>query len=255
MRELVDGEEVERFLRRDPWLRVYELGDLDSRLRQFTRFFGLGEPLEATCLLWLASDPPTLLCFRRNEDDRAPEALLRALAPELPRPLYAHLSPGLEDAVGGPCDKRGLHLKLGLLDVARLRSVDTSGTEQLGPECQAELEALYASAYPGSWFDPRTLSTGCYFGARRNGALVAAAGVHVVSEEQRVAALGNIVTHRACRSEGLATRVTARLSMHLLERVDHIGLNVSADNHAALACYGKLGFSTVASYEEVLFSP
>ena len=44
--------------------------------------------------------------------------------------------------------------------------------------------------------------------------------------------------------------VTARLCRSLRETVDHIGLNVQADNDAALACYRKLGFEIVAPYGE-----
>ena len=36
----------------------------------------------------------------------------------------------------------------------------------------------------------------------------------------------------------------------LQRTVDHIGLNVKADNAAAVACYRRLGFRPVAEYEE-----
>jgi len=38
----------------------------------------------------------------------------------------------------------------------------------------------------------------------------------------------------------------------LLEDVCHIGLNVKADNDAAISCYRRLGFETVAPYGEYM---
>jgi predicted GNAT family acetyltransferase len=84
------------------------------------------------------------------------------------------------------------------------------------------------------------------------GRLVSAAGVHVYSEHYRVAAIGNVVTHPAHRNRGYAGLVTARLCRSLLEKVEHVGLHVKADNAAALACYRKLGFEIIASYREFM---
>jgi ribosomal protein S18 acetylase RimI-like enzyme len=46
--------------------------------------------------------------------------------------------------------------------------------------------------------------------------------------------------------------VTARICRSLRAEVDHVGLNVRADNRAAIACYERLGFAPVAPYEEHL---
>ncbi len=97
---------------------------------------------------------------------------------------------------------------------------------------------------------PRMLQTRQYFGLRVNGRLVSVAGVHVYSPVYRVAAIGNVVTHPAHRNKGYAKLVTARLCQSLLETVDHLGLNVKADNNAAIACYRELGFKIVAPYGE-----
>lgn len=116
-----------------------------------------------------------------------------------------------------------------------------------------QLEPFYGQSYPGHWFDPRMLDTGQYFGIRDAGELVCAAGIHVHSPEYGMAALGNIATRPdRRRGRGLALRATARLCQSLLSEVNVVGLNVKADNRAAIACYEKLGFKAVAEYQELM---
>jgi predicted GNAT family acetyltransferase len=95
------------------------------------------------------------------------------------------------------------------------------------------------------------LQTGFYFGVRRGADLVSVAGVHVYSPQYRVAALGNITTRPDVRGRGLAAVATARLCRELLRSgIEHVGLNVKADNEGAVHCYEKLGFEAVAGYGE-----
>jgi ribosomal protein S18 acetylase RimI-like enzyme len=110
---------------------------------------------------------------------------------------------------------------------------------------------LYAAAYPGNFFVPRMLETGYYFGIRRGGMLASVAGVHVFSRPYKVAALGNITTRPDFRGQGLATAATVRLCQELRGAgIEHIGLNVKADNQAALECYKRIGFKQIADYGE-----
>ncbi len=74
------------------------------------------------------------------------------------------------------------------------------------------------------------------------------------SARYRVAALGNVATDPALRGQGLAQQATAQLCRSLFATVSTIGLNVKADNVAAIACYRKLGFEVAAEYEESLFT-
>ena len=122
----------------------------------------------------------------------------------------------------------------------------------LGPDDREAVLEFYRTSYPGNWFDPRMLDTGCYLGVSHAGRLTAVAGVHVVSEEFAVAALGNIAVDPSHRGRGLGRRVTAALCGLLLGKVRIIGLNVKADNHAAIGCYRRLGFERIASYEEYM---
>ncbi len=114
------------------------------------------------------------------------------------------------------------------------------------------IQTLYKESYPGNWFDPRMLETNQYFGVWEGEHLASIAGIHVYSPEYKVSALGNITTHPAHRNKGYGKRVTARLCQSLIRKDISVGLNVKADNHAAVKCYNGLGFKTIASFGEFL---
>ncbi|HJZ91750.1 MAG TPA: GNAT family N-acetyltransferase [Gemmataceae bacterium] len=249
-------DEIEPVLRRNVYLHIYALGDLDDFFWPFTTWYALEDAgtLRAIVLLYTAFETPTLMALGDPPYDPLRELLQRARR-LLPPQVYAHLSPGCRDALGPDvrAESRGPHLKMALVEPA----LDVPGTdrvERMTAADVAELRALYLVGYPANWFDPRQIETGHYYGLRISGKLVSAAGPHVYSPGQRVAALGNIVTHPDHRGRGLAGAVTARLCTELRPTVDHVGLNVKADNAAALACYSRLGFRPVAEYEEVMLT-
>jgi ribosomal protein S18 acetylase RimI-like enzyme len=250
---LHDRAQIGAFLRQDAPLHLYALGDLDDFFWPATLWYGLedGGALRQVILGYLADGLFVMHALTAGPLGELRELLARACH-LLPAHIYAHLTPGVADALAGQYDlePHGTYDKMLLVEPGRLGDVDISGTEQLGTANLAEMLALYAASYPGNWFDPRMLETGHYYGARLDGALISVAGVHVYSPQQRVAALGNIVTHPAARGRGQATQVTARLCRELLKTVDQIGLNVRAENAIAIACYRRLGFARVAGYEE-----
>ena len=265
---LHDRAAIRALLRRDPELHAYGLGDLDDFFWPYTSWYTLREERERqpVALIYSGGDLPVLLAI--DEQPAAALAdLLRAMLPLLPRRVYAHLSAdaatGSASALMGVLgevyriESHGVYYKMALRDRSRLDAVDTAGVARMSPADLAEIEALYAASYPGHWFDPRMLETGQYYGLRREpgegrARLVCVAGVHVYSPAERVAAIGNVATHPDVRGQGLARTVCARLAGSLLETVDHVGLNVRADNASALAAYANLGFERIAVYEECM---
>jgi RimJ/RimL family protein N-acetyltransferase len=203
-------------------------------------------------ILCYTGAPLLILHALTSEQPAEMRALLRSILHLLPRRVYTHLSADLIDVFADDyrIEAHGAYDKMALTDPARLDAVDASAAIQLAPADLAEIRALYDVAYPGSWFDPRMLETGHYYGVRQASTLLSIAGVHVYSPYYRVAALGNITTHPEARGRGLATLATARLCQELRRSVDRIGLNVRADNASALACYSKLGFTKSATYWE-----
>ena len=250
---LHDRDEIAAVLRRDPLLHLYAIGDLDDFFWPSTNWYALAEGDQIRqIILCYAVAPLLILHALTRERVEEMRALLRAVLYLLPRRIYTHLSPGLVTTFADDyrIEPHGEHDKMALADRARLDAVDTSSVERLEAADLPAIEALYAASYPGNWFDPRMIETGHYYGVRQGGALLSIAGVHVYSPQYRVAALGNITTHPEARGRGLATLATARLCQELLKTVDHIGLNVRADNASAITCYTKLGFTKTGSYEE-----
>ena len=251
---LHDKEEIAAFLRRNTFLHLYEIGDLDDFFWQFTTWYALKEQqrISQVALFYTAPLVPVLLGICEEPTDTM-RALLSAIKHLLPTRLYAHFSGDLVTVFADDyySESHGLHYKMALVDKARLETIDDSGVEPLTAAHLHELEALYGASYPGNWFDPRMLETGCYYGIRQGATLVCVAGIHVYSPRYKVAVLGNVTTHPDFRGRGLCTAACARLCKELLREVEHIGLNVKADNAAAIASYEKLGFERIAAYEEL----
>jgi ribosomal protein S18 acetylase RimI-like enzyme len=231
---------------------VYSLGDLDDFFWPYTTWYGWradGE-LKDVAMIYVSRTLPTLVAI--SQQPAVMRGLLGEITPLLPETFYAHLSPGVEQVFGKThgIESQGPHYKMALHDAALARQVDGSAAVRLMSHDSADLIRLYQESYPGNWFDLRVLQTGQYFGVRRDGRLVSVAGVHAYSERYGVAAIGNIVTHPDYRRRGYARQATARLCQSVLQKVKHVGLNVKADNDAAIGCYAGLGFEIVAPYAE-----
>lgn len=251
---LHDRDVIESVLRRDPDVHLYEIGDLDDFFWPLTTWYGLDDrgTMRSIALVYAASELPVVIALAREGQTWGVTSLLERMRPVLPRKFYAHLAVGASRTFAEThhVEHRGLHARMVVRDWAPLDEIDTSRAVPLGPPDARDLEALYADAYPGNWFDPRVLETGTYFGIRERGILASVSGVHVVSRTHRVAALGNVATRPDARGRGLARIVVAATCQALRPHVDHLGLNVDAANTEGLRLYEGLGFARVATYEE-----
>jgi GNAT superfamily N-acetyltransferase len=241
---------IEAFLRRAPYLHLYELGDLDPRETAHTTW--IADPVvDAVVLLYRGLKTPTIVALAEG-DPAAQHALLARSASELPPRCYAHLTPGLEAALTPRyrCELLGHCLKMGL--AAQVAKPADESVIRLAASDADEAVRFYAESYPSGYFEPVNLERGPYVAIRDDRGFAAIAGVHVYSQVLRVASLGNIATRPDCRGLGHARRVTAGLCRLLQTEVDVIGLNVRADNAAAIACYRGVGFDVRHSYDEWL---
>jgi len=251
---LNNKSQIEAFLRRNVYLHIYSIGDLDDFFWPDTVWYGWedGNEIQAVALLYTASAEPTLLAI--SEKEQAMWELVRSIFHILPEQFYAHLSPAVAEAVEQQCKikSHGKYYKMGLKNKTLLHDVDCSQVIRLSENDLDEMLVLYEVGYRRNWFNARMLQTKQYFGIRIDNRLVSIAGIHVYSERYKVAALGNIVTHPGYRGKGFGKAVTARLCQSLFEHVDNIGLNVKADNAAAIAMYRKLGFEIIGTYYELM---
>jgi RimJ/RimL family protein N-acetyltransferase len=249
---LHNREEIERFLRKNVYLYIYCIGDLDDFFWPYTTWYGLktNGRIDAIALLYTGKSLPTLIAL--SDECDAMKELLGSIKHLLPGRFHAHLSPGVESVLlkAYDLDPHGEYYKMALRDRTAVSRYDCSGVVSLSGADMDDIQKFYEQSYPGNWFDSRMLDTGQYFGRREDAVLISVAGVHVCSARYKVAALGNIATLPSHRSKGHAKRVTARLCQSLSKQVTHIGLNAKVDNAAALSCYEKLGFKRVATYAE-----
>jgi predicted GNAT family acetyltransferase len=135
----------------------------------------------------------------------------------------------------------------------------TARAVRLGPDHFQALQHLYSDGEPArkslKFFSPAMLAEGVYFGAWEGEELVAAAGTHLVTPEQGVAAIGNVHTRRDRRGRGLGTSVTGAVTAELLRlHCRTVALNVNQQNTTAVRVYERLGFVRYFDYVVVLAS-
>lgn len=112
------------------------------------------------------------------------------------------------------------------------------------------INGLYGSDGSSSYYVPEHIDSGVYRGVVVDGRLVAVAGTHVVSTQERVAVVGNVFTHPAYRGRGYATSVTSAVTESLLEYCDNVVLTVDPANAPAVAAYTRLGYREVCQLVE-----
>lgn len=234
-------DEIRAILRRDPRWCVYALGDLSPRMFPKCQWFapdltlvlhdygtsilfahGTGSIREA---LDHVSWPVHLQVQQDALDEVARHAVITSAKPML-RMAWAGGSTRIDDRV------------------ARLTERDVPAIERLyadGATSGESPDFFYASM----------VSDGVFFGIFKGEELLAAAGTHLVSRDEGAAAIGNVYVRRDRRGRGLGRAVTAAV-LHELAGIATVGLNVRADNDAAIRVYESLGFVRHCGFYEAL---
>jgi ribosomal protein S18 acetylase RimI-like enzyme len=246
---------IEAFLRQSTFLNLYGLGDLDDRLWPHTTWYALeeGGDVRAVALMYSGLSIPVLLAIGDRELPALRE-LVCQIRPLMPARFYAHLSADLSQVLAADyiVHPYGLHYKMALMNRDRLAGLTSGEAVRLSGMDLGELQAFYEVSYPETAFEASMLEVGPFYGVRTAGQLVSVAGVHIYSPTYRVAALGNVATHPEHRGRGYAKTAVRSFCADMLGQVDHIGLNVKADNVSAIRCYGAMGFNVIGQYEECM---
>ncbi len=269
-------DRIRPFLWKDRFFADYALGDLDPAHFQFTKWFGAEEDGELYAIVMLYNDLNPPIFFAMGEArgieaifDRVvklPQISLSICEEHLPiveKHFRVEPVPMLKMALL-PADFRSMTAAIGVtLSVAKslrskneilCRSAAENDTDafvehrealvmtRLNVSHMPQLEELYSHG-GGDAFRQRSLELGVFCGVFDDDCLVSVAGTHIVSDNERIAALGNVMTHPDYRGRGLATAVTSAVCEELLDRgIGMIGLSVGRSNEAAIRVYEKIGF-------------
>jgi ribosomal protein S18 acetylase RimI-like enzyme len=245
MPRLTDIHEIRTRLRRDPPWSVYALADLAPGMFPKTHWF-------SPDLTLVVRDYGTAILFAMG-----PGSVREALS-WVNGPVHLQVKRDALDEVARHAAVSSPQLMVRMAWTgARVPSPGTV-TRPLTARDVPALQALYAdgasSGESPDFFFPSMVADGVFHGIYEGTELVAAAGTHVVAREEGAAAVGNVYVRRDRRGRGLGRLVTTAV-LDALAGVETIGLNVRADNDAALRLYESLGFVRHCEFYEALATP
>lgn len=246
---VTDPDELVEHYADDRAIHIYALVDLEEPYWTPSRWYRRGDAVVG--VVSMPDGAGDAVYAVSTADPAAALGLVVDVLAELPSGQLITGPEGLAEAVSA---RRGVswhapHLRYELSDRSRLPDRRPDLVD-LGRGDLDELVGLYATEPGAAFFLSHMLDDDTFVGIRHDGRLVAAAGAHVVSERQRLAAIGAVYTHPEHRGAGFGAAVTAGVVHRLGDRVDLIGLNVAEANTAARAVYERLGFTAIWRYEE-----
>jgi len=229
-----------RVLAQDPIANVLPLGDLYSPLLQVSDIYRAikSNKVIGVCIVYRAFSTPSIVFGTTTPEVK--RALLEealngvskkfiSLCPssdidllkEYSTILHHHIE---QQMIANPPKQ----IECGSIKVTRVKKKE-----------QELLNRFYIEQHAEAWV-PLQFKAGPYYCVKKEGKIVSAAGVHLVTPQ--IAQLGNIVTDEAYRNQGYATACTSALATDLASKGRIISLFVRTDNPNAIRIYEKLGF-------------
>ncbi len=254
MPRLHDRERIRPILETErPWT-VYALADLEPGLFEHARWFCSANKQRALALLFSGFAKPVLITIGTAA---ALESVMDEIIEELdPCAIYAAVKPEVMPLLSERyrvVEERKMQRMV--LDPKQYRHMAKGSAVQLRLTDLEAIQRLYADGEGNGespdWFLPQMLEQGTYYGIREGEGLVAVAGTHVVSLNEKLACLGNIYTRRDQRGRGLSTQVTSAVVAKLAQmELATIVLNVRISNTTAIHVYEGIGFRKYCDYIE-----
>ncbi|MDH5461426.1 MAG: GNAT family N-acetyltransferase [Candidatus Bathyarchaeota archaeon] len=231
-----------RYLAQDPVSNVLPLGDLYSPLFEVSDVYFAVETARVVgvCAIYRAFLKPSVVLGAAVQDVK--EALAKKAIGEISDEFVSLCPPEEVDLYKDYSTILRQHREQQMV-ANPPRQIDCGGIN-VEKVKENELELL------SEFYEPRTevwghiqFRAGPYYCVKRDGKIVSAAGVHLVTPQ--IAQLGNIITDEAYRNQGFATACTNALVTDLASKGRIISLFVRADNEPAIHVYKKLGFHKV----------
>ena len=242
MPRLTDKSEIRAILHRDPAWCVYALGDLSPHMFGKTHWFTPG-------LTLVLHDYGTSILFAMGIGS------IREALDHVIWPVHLQVQRDALDEVARHAAVTSVRLMWRMVWRGAASASIPAEVTRLGADDVPELLRLYAdgeaSGESPDFFYPSMVTDGVFFGVYEGEQLVAAAGTHLLSREEGAAAIGNIYTRRDRRGRGMGRLVTSGV-LGALAGIETIGLNVRADNDAAIYLYESLGFTRHCKFYEGL---
>ncbi|MFZ5351928.1 MAG: GNAT family N-acetyltransferase [Bacillota bacterium] len=230
---------------------IYQFNNLEEKNWNNVICFGLFDKsyLKEIAMLNINYGIPVLLAAGFDNIEYSVE-LLKRLKPFLPNKLYTHIDKQVLDNVfdAESIDELEEYMNMGLDNYNMLEKNCSNQAIRLGADKLNDIKALMKESYPEAWLDDELVSLNENFGIYLDGKLISFAGIHAYSEEYQVAAVAHVTTHPFYRNKGYAEKTTNALLNSLKDRVKFIGLNVRIENHNAIKCYKKLGFTVYGKF-------
>jgi GNAT superfamily N-acetyltransferase len=239
---LVDKDQIRALLQRDRYWCVYALGDLTPRMFEKCQWF-------TPDLTMVLHDYGTCILFA--EGSRS----IREALDHVTWPVHLQVRQDALDEIRKYATVASAQPMLRMAWARTTLPPVDPVARRLGADDVPAVERLYADGADHGespdFFYPSMLTDGVFFGVFEDDALVAAAGTHLVSEDEDAAAIGNIYTRRDRRGRGYGRIVTSAV-IDELKGIRTIGLNVKAGNLPAIRLYESLGFSRHCDFLEGL---
>ena len=242
MPRLTNKDAIRTILRRDPAWCVYALGDLSPAMFPKTDWF-------TPDLSLVLKDYGTSILFAMGAGS------VREAIDSVTWPVHLQVQHDVLETVARHAHVEGTREMWRMIWNGDRTAQAHERAVRLGEADVAGLQKLYADGAAAGespdFFYPAMVTRGVFYGVYEQGDLVAAAGTHLVARDEGAAAMGNIYTRRERRGAGLGRIVTAAV-MRELAAVETVGLNVRADNAAAIHLYESLGFARHCPFYEAM---